>query len=402
MACRLSNCAFTYLLGYITTKGQKGCGISFRSSQSAAEETFMYSVDEIQDDQGIHWQLFDIRHEELFTTHDLYRCISLSNDDKEIPRDLAKKLFYVRTFDGCKKITDLYNKPCSREERSALNAVAKALKASPMKTLRDFQRRQFGTPPTLLGVHYNRGIHRLSSEQSSIESLSSLERQNPPVQDAFVAEVNVQLDVDGLLLGAGAEGGGSQEIIKSHTFKKGELIAFRGTDYYNFNVIELTNQVDPSKIKARSKVKGNILTIYSEEGDVVIFQQEEQEEQWQGGSMLFAHVLRTDNDEIVVLNATRFVTEEGTFFAMEKTAFDEVSLIAEAFEQSIAEEYQKSGVVSSDDDGDDDTDNSSMGEDTTKHSKSDEPLDERAYNDRSSRRTRGNRYHLVMQDLLNN
>ena len=84
------------------------------------------------------------------------------------------------------------------------------------------------------------------------------------------------------------------------------------------------------------------MTIYSEEGDVVIFQQEEQ---WQGGSMLFAHVLRTDNDEIVVLNATRFVTEEGTFFAMEKTAFDEVSLIAEAFEQSIAKEYKKSGVV---------------------------------------------------------
>ena len=95
----------------------------------------MFSVDEIEDDQGILWQLFDIGHEELFTTHDLYRCISLSNDDKEIPRDLAKKLLYVGTFDGCKKITDLYNKPCSREERSALNVVAKALKASPMKTL---------------------------------------------------------------------------------------------------------------------------------------------------------------------------------------------------------------------------------------------------------------------------
>ena len=43
-----------------------------------------------------------------------------------------------------------------------------------------------------------------------------------------------------------------------------------------------------------------------------------------------------------------------------------------------------------------------MAEDTAKYSKSDEPLDERTYNDRSSRRTRGNRYHLVMQDLLNN
>ena len=87
---------------------------------------------------------------------------------------------------------------------------------------------------------------------------------------------------------------------------------------------------------------------------------------------------------------------------MEKTAFDEVSLIAEAFEQSIAEEYQKLGAVPSDDDGNNDTNNSSMAEDTAKYSKSDELLDERAYNDRSSRRTRGNRYHLVIQDLLNN
>ena len=125
----------------------------------------------------------------------------------------------------------------------------------------------------------------------------------------------MQLDVDGLLLGAGAEGGESQEIIRSHTFKKRELITSRGTDNYNFNVTELTNQVDPSKIKARSKVKGNILTTYSEEGDVVIFQQEEQ---WKGGSMLLAHVLRADNDKIVVLNATRFVTEEGTFLQWKK------------------------------------------------------------------------------------
>ena len=41
----------------------------------------------------------------------------------------------------------------SKEDIAKLNAVATALKASSMKALRDFQRHQFGTPPTLFGTH---------------------------------------------------------------------------------------------------------------------------------------------------------------------------------------------------------------------------------------------------------
>ena len=53
----------------------------------------------------------------------------------------------------------------------------------------------------------------------------------------------------------------------------------------------------------RSKVKGNILTLLSEDGDdVVIFQREDK---WNGGNMQFAHILRTEKDE------TRFATEKG-------------------------------------------------------------------------------------------
>ena len=42
-----------------------------RWSRPASEETWMYMVDEIEDDQGILWMLFDIRHEQLFTIIDL-------------------------------------------------------------------------------------------------------------------------------------------------------------------------------------------------------------------------------------------------------------------------------------------------------------------------------------------
>ena len=64
--------------------------------------------------------------------------------------------------------------------------------------------------------------------------------------------------------------------------------------------------------------------------------------------MLFAHVLRTEDDEIVVLSFTKFATEKGTSFAVKKATFDEIRRITDAFEQSIACEYQRSKQVSSD------------------------------------------------------
>ena len=51
--------------------------------------------------------------------------------------------------------------------------------------------------------------------------------------------------------------------------------------------------------------------------------------------MPFVHVLRTENEKIVVLSFTKFATEKGTFSAVEKAAFDEIRWIADAFEQSI-------------------------------------------------------------------
>ena len=74
MARRITNCTFTYLLGHILTKEQNAVGVSFRLSRPAAEGRYMYMVDEIEDNQGILWMLFDIRHEQLFTVNDLWKC----------------------------------------------------------------------------------------------------------------------------------------------------------------------------------------------------------------------------------------------------------------------------------------------------------------------------------------
>ena len=61
---------------------------------------------------------------------------------------------------------------------------------------------------------------------------------------------------------------GNQRRPTTCIFEKGELFAFRGSDECHFNVIELTNPIDVDKITPRSKVKGNILTTHSDDGEV--------------------------------------------------------------------------------------------------------------------------------------
>ena len=125
------------MLGHIVTKEQDAVGVGFRRSGPAAEETCMHTVDEIENDQGILWMLFDICHEELFTVNDLYGCQSTLGEGKVISKNLCDRMLYVGQINGCQKIINIYAKQGSKKIIAKLNAVAKALKASSMKTLRD-------------------------------------------------------------------------------------------------------------------------------------------------------------------------------------------------------------------------------------------------------------------------
>ena len=89
------------------------------------------------------------------------------------------------------KDIDIYAKHGSEEDIAKLNAVSKALKASSMKALRDFQRRQFGTPHTLLGSHYNRIQHRLRKNDSTITQLTQLEQEHAPLRFVEIILLNV-------------------------------------------------------------------------------------------------------------------------------------------------------------------------------------------------------------------
>ena len=60
----------------------------------------MYMVDEIEDDQGILWMLFDIHHEQLFTVNDLWKYQSTLGEEKAISKSLCDKMLCVGQING--------------------------------------------------------------------------------------------------------------------------------------------------------------------------------------------------------------------------------------------------------------------------------------------------------------
>ena len=85
-------------------------------------------------------------------------CCSLSMIFGNVSQHLEKGKQFQEIFvtKCCVLNRQMVAKQGSKEEIPTLNAVAKALKASSMKALRDFRRCKFGMPSTLFGTHYNR------------------------------------------------------------------------------------------------------------------------------------------------------------------------------------------------------------------------------------------------------
>ena len=110
-------------------------------------------------------------------------------------------------------------------------------------------------------------MHRLRKKNSAITQLTQLEQEHSPIEvrgDDF-AECDVEIQNEAVDF---------VENMPLTVFRKGDLIAFRGSAGYCFNIIKLTNNIDFKRMTPRSKVKGNILTLHSEdEEDVAIFQE---------------------------------------------------------------------------------------------------------------------------------
>ena len=102
MARRITDCAFTHLLGHIVTKEQDAVGVSFRRSRPAAEETCTrwMRLRMIKVSFGCYLTFVMIS----CSVFDLWKCQSALGEGKTISKHLCDKMLYVGQINGCQKI----------------------------------------------------------------------------------------------------------------------------------------------------------------------------------------------------------------------------------------------------------------------------------------------------------
>ena len=114
----------------------------------------------------------------------------------------------------------------TNDQKAKLRGIHMATKSRPMKTLRDFQKRKYGTTPIIFGQHVTRRPLHATPIQDSIFTPSTT-----PQEDAVaVAVMHDQDDV-------------SSYVNSSNVFEVGEVVAFRGTDGLPFNLLGVTHNV---------------------------------------------------------------------------------------------------------------------------------------------------------------
>ena len=107
----------------------------------------------------------------------------------------------------------------NRERGNALKAVHMTLKSRKMKTLRDFQKRRYGTAPTITGQHASR-------IRTAIPEIAGLF----PQQDE-----KIEQDVD-----LAPDANDHLDAQEDNFFEVREVAVLRGTDGLNFNLLEIT------------------------------------------------------------------------------------------------------------------------------------------------------------------
>ena len=100
----------------------------------------------------IVWKLSRIQHEELFTVSQMHKARSQQLKGKTSEKTkLSMK--YIGNTNRCTPYIDLVTEnTLSLEEKSSLKDVNLAMKSRPMKSLSDFQKRKYGTAPSILGI----------------------------------------------------------------------------------------------------------------------------------------------------------------------------------------------------------------------------------------------------------
>ena len=111
--------------------------------------------------------------------------------------------------------------------------------------------------------------------------------------------------------------------MEDELFQVGEKIAFRGTDGYSFNLLQVTKEYNIVQITTRTDIKGNSL-IPSEENDEDNLITFVADPRWKNGSLRLAHVLRVQQDKTVSMKMAASPDDSSVKFKLEKDTFEKL------------------------------------------------------------------------------
>ena len=272
---------FFYLM--LLTSSNQTHGLSFRRTRDERPEKYSYSSVE-RDEVDTVWELFRTRHEELFTVSELHKARS-QQLKVEMNEKTKSSMIYIGNTDKCIPYIDpVTHKTLSLEEKSLLKDVNLAMESRPMKSLRDFQKRKYRNSPSILGIQGER--------RNIDESNNSLDNLQQHISN--IDEVNqVESASDATL-----------EDNVPPLFSAGDLVVFRGTPGTPFEFLEVTDDAHQDNVKGTTKkIVGNFLILQDcNEFRALFFKHHK----WAEGDTMFEYVMKDRNENIDMVNVTKF------------------------------------------------------------------------------------------------
>ena len=156
---RVATEAFHFVIPVVTSGSPMCQNASVRRTRDEVSSTYMYTIvgpDENETSSEAMWAMFQQRHEHCFTSEDLGKVKTNLENGKDIHPALLRKQLYIRTMAFCRRYVSMMlgrKGNLTNDQRAKLRDIHVAITSRPMKTLRDFRKRKYGTPSIIIGQH---------------------------------------------------------------------------------------------------------------------------------------------------------------------------------------------------------------------------------------------------------
>ena len=219
--------AFHVIVPVVTSGAEHSQSVSVRRTRDEVASTYTYTTEDHDNNNSSKamWAMFEQCHEHSFSTGDLRKIRMDIQEGKEDEALTVGRQIFIGRMNCCREYVEKLgnNGTVTDEQKAHLRAIHMATKSRPMKSLRNFQKRKYATPPTIIGQH-----------------ATGRELVIAPMQDCIFVGNAEQPESENLHSDDGPNDGASRKT--DLVFEIGEVLVFHGTDGLPFNLLKITEK----------------------------------------------------------------------------------------------------------------------------------------------------------------